>query len=722
MNDDEFLDGERDGIAGGSENGTQLKRTEVPTHPAYLAPSPGDMRKAYRKALEELHQTRGTTLAEDGYAAKVQEEAFWSFFRALGNASLQIVYDAHPESEYTKNNKRPGGTWQTHVVASAPGSGKSTLAKAFATALTRVNEDRPYPLGCVFLVHHIATAQAFFLELSALVPERVAVFSTQHDAENAQANTYTNKYKVGDLEKYPIVVVTHEFYMGLRGDYARSYTKGDLRFPRAVAFIDERVNEIAVYDLDPLGIEGVLKHVQTDNYAPPDFLDAMLALERFKTDKRYGELAIETPIHDREAWKAAVEAMGYLRTEDAARYARSASLRNSRLDFDAVIGFVNAATEDRAFIARQNKGMNSVNFVGYDRALPQLAGMVLLDATADIDGVTKVCPWRKHAETPPEKYDSLEIIHVPSVAKGNIRRWLGERGNIQAYTDHIRDLIVRNVAQGQKALLVCTKDVVRAENIKSWSEHMEPFLKRTMPAATAVDTEFTEGFAWSLDGRQIVVTWFGGYGIGANVWRDADVVIICDDFYLPQRTIKATLQGLKGHTATEGLLARSGDAWSEELEYLRDGHILRWMKQMALRGKAREMDENGICGPQRLVITGDLIRLLAHRPKVFPGAKIKTEQADRGQLFDRLVAVLLSSELNEVSTKVIEDALDRDWGDISGNLKKHKGYEAVLDAIGWTYHRGQGRTRGCFRRVETNHTETEHVVVDDGATSSQRDL
>ena len=48
--------------------------------------------------------------------------------------------------------------------------------------------------------------------------------------------------------------------------------------------------------------------------------------------------------------------------------------------------------DEQAFIARHNKGKNSVNFVGYDRALPRLPGMVLLDATADIDGVTKVCP------------------------------------------------------------------------------------------------------------------------------------------------------------------------------------------------------------------------------------------------------------------------------------------------------------------------------------------
>ena len=92
--------------------------------------------------------------------------------------------------------------------------------------------------------------------------------------------------------------------MGIRGHYARQYSKGGLKFPRAVTFIDERVNEIAVYDLDPLGIEGVLQHVQRDSYALPELRDSMLALEQFKNSKRLGDLNIETSAHDKEGWKA----------------------------------------------------------------------------------------------------------------------------------------------------------------------------------------------------------------------------------------------------------------------------------------------------------------------------------------------------------------------------------------------------------------------------------
>jgi hypothetical protein len=214
------------------------------------------------------------------------------------------------------------------------------------------------------------------------------------------------------------------------------------------------------------------------------------------------------------------------------------------------------------------------------------------------------------------------------------------------------------------------------------------------------DTEFAEGFAWAFNGRFIVVTWFGGYGIGANVWRDADVVIVCNDYYLPQRVVKATLQGLKGQKATEGLVAEVDKRWSEELDYLRDGHILRWMKQMALRGKSREMDEHGVCGHQKLVMTGDLIRLLGHRPTVFPGAKVTAEGSDHGQWLDTMVCLLLSPELpHEVSTKIIGEKLGVHWGNISGNLMRHKLFHEAIEGAGWRYHRGSGRRPGCFRRT-----------------------
>src|SRR5262249_52854604 len=159
------------------------------------------------------------------------------------------ISEYHPQCSWARNHPP---SRNMHVLASAPGSGKSTLAKAFAVALTQVTEPSPYPLGCVFLVHHIATADAVFRELKALLPDdSVAVFTTKHDGDSGSA-AYPDTFRVGNLEKYPALVTTQEFYMGIRGEHARYFIRGDLRFPRVLTFIDERVNEIAVYDVDPL--------------------------------------------------------------------------------------------------------------------------------------------------------------------------------------------------------------------------------------------------------------------------------------------------------------------------------------------------------------------------------------------------------------------------------------------------------------------------------------
>ena len=49
---------------------------------------------------------------------------------------------------------------------------------------------------------------------------------------------------------------------------------------------------------------------------------------------------------------------------------------------------------------------------------------------------------------------------------------------------------------------------------------------------------------------------------------------------------------------------------------------------MALRGRSREFDENGVCGTQKLVVTGDLTLLMGNLQRIFPGAKVRSEEED----------------------------------------------------------------------------------------------
>ena len=74
-------------------------------------------------------------------------------------------------------------------------------------------------------------------------------------------------------------------------------------------------------------------------------------------------------------------------------------------------------------------------------------------------------------------------------------------------------------------MLVCKRELVHAQGIPDWSTYVERFAKRD-----------TTDFAWELEDRHLAVTWWGGYGIGANDWRDANVVLLFDDFiYLDTR-------------------------------------------------------------------------------------------------------------------------------------------------------------------------------------------
>jgi hypothetical protein len=205
--------------------------------------------------------------------------------------------------------------------------------------------------------------------------------------------------------------------------------------------------------------------------------------------------------------------------------------------------------------------------------------MVLLDATADVDGINELCSWRRPVEIPQATYERLEIVHVPSVAEGTLKRWLQKDEHQREYVRHILETVRSHVAPGQKALLVCKLDVVDARReIEGWSANVKLFL-------TAANREFS----WDFEGRLLSLTWWGGYGVGANHWKEADAVLLFDDFHLPQHTNIALTQGVKRAFASQAPLAdmTTPNSLAKEVRLIRDGHLLRWIKQMALRGKSR---------------------------------------------------------------------------------------------------------------------------------------
>jgi hypothetical protein len=149
--------------------------------------------------------------------------------------------------------------------------------------------------------------------------------------------------------------------------------------------------------------------------------------------------------------------------------------------------------------------------------------------------------------------------------------------------------------------------------------------------------------------------------------------------------------------ACSAIVGEQHSDWGERYPAQHDIYVVA---SGPMRGRGRALDEHGVCAAQKLVVTGDLVRLVKYRRQLFPGAKLSIEPAvSKTTLLQKLIYVLADAgEADEISTKIIAERLGDTWRNISGNLSKTKGWKDVTEGIGWTYHGGSGSRPGCFRR------------------------
>lgn len=129
---------------------------------------------------------------------------------------------------------------------------------------------------------------------------------------------------------------------------------------------------------------------------------------------------------------------------------------------------------------------------------------------------------------------------------------------------------------------------------------------------------------------------------------------------------------------------------------------------MALRGRSREFDESGVCGAQKLVVTGDLRLLMGNLQRVFPGARVRSEEGavtsgrhKKITALDKLLRYLSTAGLpSRVDTKQIADHFGRPWREFSGDLTRNPEFDTLLANAGWRYMRKRGSAGACFERLE----------------------
>jgi len=644
------------------------------------------LRALYDEAVLEIQNKRKD---DDGQPCADLTNGFYA---QTGNIVFERGYLAL--SDFCSN-----GPSRIHTIPSPVGSGKTTFSYALIATVTRHAKNNPNaPYGCVFVVDQIPKADKAYQELNALLPGEVAVWTGEHDPKCKTWEKLSGPpdavFDRDELKRYPIIVVTHQFYNDRNGYKAKRVLRDGREHDRALTIIDERPDgEVDTYEITldkAQRLKDALVERRPDLREPLDVLLGLLMPYTLGNDSN----TIRRPTRD-----LGVEALAKKLEWFATAEAESVVVQNARDglgDLGQLFGVAKSFAKGWA-VAVPTK--STTYFVGWDRKGMEKPGMMLLDATSDIDGVSYIAPWRDVAEVPQARYDNLEIILVSQHTKRKLKEYLGFAKNQIAYVSHTLSVINEHMQPGEHGLVICKKTLFDHARIPTWPES-DP--RRDTPQL------YTDKYRWDVDGRKLcAVHW--GTGIGRNEWKDADVVFLFDEFYIPRRTSVAQVQALREETAEQGDLGSMTTISSKArgVDILNLGHRLRHMRQMALRGRARIYDQHGVCGKQRLVISCDLKSFLEHKDKLFPGAKItvvggRLESATwPTKVLDALGKV--DPHTTEIKTRLLERTMGKPWRSISSNVLTPQ-FDAALSGLGWKYEPGKGCKGSSFRRTSLDVT------------------
>ena len=639
------------------------------------------LRALHDEAIGQINPSRPTIDLTTGFYAETGNSVFEAGYLAL--------------SDYCKGQSGPH---RLHTVSAPAGGGKTSYSYALMLALTKYAEQTPgAPYGCVFVVDQILKADEAFTDLNALAPGKVAVWTTEHDPsckDRTRVPHPAAEFTKDQLRHYPIIVVTHAFYNGKDGTKAHIFVRDKrVQSGRALTVVDERPEEVEHYEITLTEAQGIREKLEAKR---PDIRDTLDKLMRFIMPNTLGAVSgVIMRASDYLGQDVIADQLNWFTSSEAEAVVAHHSKAIPGLK--QFFGFARALATGCAFAVKIGQ---VVQFVGWRRKIKLRPGMILLDATADIDGVSLIVPWRLHTKTPRAHYGNLEIVHVPQHTRKRLSEYLKKAANQRAYVNWMVETIKEHMAPGERGLVVCKKVLFDHERVPQWSEG-DPRFKDDPES-------YTERYEWEIEGRKLCATHYGT-GIGSNAWKDAEVIFLFDEYHLPRRIAVATVQGLREHKANEGDLASMTTLKSKAPGWvlIEEGHRLRWTKQMALRGNGRNYDQHGVCGKQRLVISSELKNFLTNVPKLFPGANIKTVGVHtRASQVALVLEILNKPDLPlKLTTKSLSKLMEARtgkytrWGALSSNVLSPKFSEA-LEAIGWRYVRGKGRGGSHFERTQ----------------------
>src|SRR5262249_15616558 len=148
-----------------------------------------------------------------------------------------------------------------------------------------------------------------------------------HDPDCQQPTRLVNpaaRFYVDQLQDYPVIVVTHAFYKGERGEKARYVVRDGERVARAFTVVDEQMDDVPNYDVVLWEAERVLARIKRQRNSDQEaaYVHTLRLLKFMRAKANVQGKGLEKPTDDKEAWRVAKE-LQWFSSEEARRYAKS---------------------------------------------------------------------------------------------------------------------------------------------------------------------------------------------------------------------------------------------------------------------------------------------------------------------------------------------------------------------------------------------------------------
>lgn len=633
----------------------------------------------YWETLEKIAASRGRalTLFDERVA------------RAVYEACLEALQD-HCEANQV---------WR--AIAAPTGSGKTTAALAFGAALVEAGGN------CLFLASTKRECDAAFRTLRDLLGNRLAIRTGDHDQAKLEesGDTYVAEVRDKDgycpsaffrreeLSSFDALIGTHQGYKQHPKELEDLATGSQ----RQLVLVDERPDDVDIADFALSDLER-LHEAAKDLLGLDDTGDEHALVEALAAAcSQLSATIAQPPSEERRIWTQfrtlaldipQVRQLARLRNDTGLITRLMHGLGCELSDVQRMGMLLEQALKGYAFVARNTQFSRDARFVAYEPNWPKRPGTVLMDATADVDGYGELVPTRMLSKVPEANYQHLEIIHLNGPTE-IVETRLKEQWKKASTRDRLLKWMHKGVLGHSKAderiLLVTWKDIISGGQLQllDWGQ------------------------------REMSYCHFGT-GIGSNRWRECTTVFVFGEYHKPRRTTVAETHGIKDTAFDDTKEEITIRNLSGDYRVTYQGHRLRWLKQMAMRGTARELDDHGVASPMRLCFMGDYGLLLEWTERLFPGAEkpksITIEDSEprtsRKRSKGRSVADDILKYLSSVEGNVVNSSrLKTDKGIALKSNKKALGepeFKRGLEALGWTFvqARGRGNQSRFERRTE----------------------